>query len=55
MCSKSTTTVSHRNIQTDEDEGQSNAEGQDVASQRLVVLAVALGKHAQARVDVIFA
>lgn len=38
---------------TDEDEGQSNTEGQDVASEGLVVLAIAFGKHAQAGVDVI--
>lgn len=38
---------------TDEDEGQSDTEGQDVASEGFVVLAVAFGEHAQARVDVV--
>lgn len=40
---------------TDEDEGEANEEGQDVSPQRFVVLSIALGKDAQARVDVIFA
>lgn len=40
---------------TNEDEGQSDAKGQDVATQGLVVLAVTFGKDAQARVDVVFA
>lgn len=40
---------------TDENEGQSDAEGQDVASEGLVVLAVAFGEHAQAGVDVVLA
>lgn len=39
---------------TNEDEGQSDAKGQDVAAQGLVVLAVTFGKHAQAGVDVVF-
>lgn len=39
---------------TNEDEGQSDDEGQDVATQRLVVLAVAFGKVGQAGVDVVF-
>lgn len=39
---------------TNEDEGQSDDEGQDVATQRLVVLAVTFGKVAQAWVDVVF-
>ena len=38
---------------TDEDEGQGDTEGEDVASEGLVVLAVALGEHAQAGVDVV--
>lgn len=38
---------------TNEDEGQSDAEGQDVTSEGLVVLAIAFGEHAQARVDVV--
>lgn len=41
------------NEHTDEDEGQSDTEGQDVASEGLVVLAVAFGEHAQAGVDVV--
>lgn len=40
---------------TNENEGQGNAKGQDVAPQGLVVLAVALGKHAKTGVDVVFA
>ena len=44
----------HNNRHTDEDEGQSDAEGKDVAAEGFVVLAVALGKHAQTRVDVVF-
>ena len=38
---------------TDEDEGQSDDEGQDVSFQGLVVLAVAFGEHAQAGVNVV--
>lgn len=38
---------------TDEDEGQTDNKGQDVASEGLIVLAVAFGKHAKARVDVV--
>lgn len=45
----------HQRQPTDEDEGQANEEGQDVSSQRFVVLSVALCKHAQARIDVVFA
>lgn len=44
----------HQGGHTNEDEGQSDAKGQDVATQRLVVLAVTFGKDAQARVDVVF-
>lgn len=40
---------------TNEDEGQSDAKGQDVATQGLIVLAVTFGKDAQAGVDVVFA
>lgn len=45
-----TSAVSSR---TDEDEGQSDDEGQDVSSEGLVVLAVAFGENAQAGVDVV--
>lgn len=38
---------------TNEDEGQSDNEGQDVASEGLVVLAVAFGENAQAGIDVV--
>lgn len=38
---------------TDEDEGQSDTKGQDVASEGLIVLAVTFGEHVQARVDVV--
>ena len=44
----------HNNRHTDEDEGQGNAEGEDVATEGLIVLAVALCEHAQAGVDVVF-
>lgn len=40
---------------TDEDEGEADAEGEHVAAQGLVVLAVAFGEDAQARVDVVLA
>jgi len=40
---------------TDEDEAEGDAEGEDVATEGLVVLAVALGEHAQPGVDVVFA
>lgn len=39
---------------TNEDESQSYTEGQDVASEGLVVFAVSFSKHAQAGVDVVF-
>lgn len=39
---------------TNKDEGQSDAKGQDVAAQRLVVFAVTFGKDSQAGVDVVF-
>lgn len=45
---------SHADGRTNEDEGQSDDEGQDVATQRLVVLAVPFGKVGQAGVDVVF-
>lgn len=38
---------------TNEDKGQSDTEGQDVATEGLIVLAIAFGEHAQARVDVV--
>ena len=38
---------------TDEDEAQTDGEGEQVASERLVVLAIAFGKHSQVRVNVI--
>ena len=44
----------HNNRHTDEDEGQGDAEGEDVATEGLVVLAVALCEHAQAGIDVVF-
>lgn len=40
---------------TNEDEGEANEEGQDISTQRFVVLSIALCKHTQARVDVVFA
>lgn len=40
---------------TDEDEGEANEEGQDISTQRFVVLSIAFCKHTQARVDVVFA
>lgn len=40
---------------TNEDEGQSDAEGEDVAAKGLVVLAISLGEHLKAGVDVVFA
>lgn len=38
---------------TDEDEGEANEEGQDVTTERLVILSITLCKHAQAGVDVV--
>lgn len=38
---------------TNKDEGQSNSKGQDVASQWLIVLAVAFGENSDTRVDVV--
>lgn len=38
---------------TNEDEGQTNGEGEEVASEGLVVLAVAFGEHSQVRVNVV--
>lgn len=38
---------------TDENEGQSDNKGKDVAFEGLVVLAVTFGKHAKAGVDVV--
>lgn len=38
---------------TNEDESQSNTEGQDVASEGFIVLAIAFGKDAQAGVNVV--
>lgn len=40
---------------TNEDEGQSNTKGQDVASEGFIVFAVAFGKDVQARVNVVLA
>ena len=40
---------------TNQDEGHGEDEGEDVASQRLVVLAVTFGEEVQGRVDVVFA
>lgn len=45
--------MSSVHIRTDKDESQSNTKGEDVASEGLVVLAVAFSKHAQAWVDVV--
>lgn len=39
---------------TDEDEGEADEEGQDVTTERFVILSVTLRKHAQAGVDVVF-
>lgn len=39
---------------TDEDECQADAEGQDVTSERLVVLPVALCENSQSWIDVVF-
>lgn len=38
---------------TDENEGQSDNKGKDVAFEGLVVLAITFGKHAKAGVDVV--
>lgn len=40
-------------ICTNKDEGQSDPKGQDVASQRLVVLSVAFGENSNTRVDIV--
>lgn len=49
------TTVSRDHQQpTNEDEGETNEEGQDISTQRFVVLSIAFCKHTQARVDVVF-
>lgn len=40
---------------TDEDEGEANEECQDISTKRFIVLSIALCKHTQARVDVVFA
>lgn len=40
---------------TNEDEGEADAEGQDVTAERLVVFPITLCKHAQPGVDVVFA
>lgn len=39
---------------TNEDEGKSDTESEDVASEGFIVLAIAFSKDAQARVDVVF-
>lgn len=38
---------------TNEDEGEADAEGQDISAERLVVLPITLCKHAQPRIDVV--
>ena len=38
---------------TNEDEGEADAEGQDVTTQRLVVLPITLRKHTQPWIDVV--
>lgn len=38
---------------TNEDEGKSDTKGEDVASEGFIVLAIAFGEDAQARVDVV--
>lgn len=40
-------------LPTDEDEGEADAEGQDVSAQRLVVFTVTLRKNSQTRIDVV--
>lgn len=40
---------------TNEDEGKSDPESQDVASEGFIVLSITLGKDAQTRVDVVLA
>lgn len=39
---------------TDQDEGQADAEGQYVTTQRFVVFPITLCKHTQSRVNVVF-
>lgn len=38
---------------TNQDEGEANAEGQNVTTQRLIVLAITLCKHTEPWVDVV--
>lgn len=63
MCQSEVTSSTHPNNfyqlicrdPTNENEGQANAKGEEISSQGLVVLAVALPENGNPRVDIVFA